>query len=245
LAAALFLPLAVFGAEPTPAEKEGQTLAAELRAQRPVENLSTSGLLKQRDASGKWRRQTAVRMEVRLGEKSWQSVYQALTTNGLVLETLLVTHRDGQPNRYQYLRAAGSDDALARAVTLTGDQAAVPFAGSDFWLADLGLEFFHWPLQRIVKKEMRKSRSCRVLESIQANPGPGGYARVLSWIDFETDKLVRAEAYDQQRRLLKEFSIGSVKKINGRWQLKSMEIRDEATDSRTRLEFDLRLEADR
>ena len=51
--------------------------------------------------------------------------------------------------------------------------------------------------------------------------------------------LIRAEVYDSENRLLKEFSVGSVKKVRGRWELKDMEIRNEQTDSLTRLEFDL------
>ena len=43
---------------------------------------------------------------------------------------------------------------------LAGADSMVPFAGSDFWVADLGLEFLHWPQQRLSKKEMRRSRFC-------------------------------------------------------------------------------------
>jgi hypothetical protein len=221
---------------------EGQALAAELRAQRPVENLTTGGILRLRDSRGKWRPPIPVRLEVKLGSDSWQSLYQALGPRGEVRETLVVVHNQDQPYRYEYLRAAETNGAAPLALNLVGDQAGIPFAASDFWLSDLGLDFFLWPQQRLVKKEMRKSRSCRVLESVRPNPPPGGYARVLSWIDFETDKLIRAEAYDRDRNLLKEFSIGSVKKVNGRWQLKSMEIRNEKTDCRTRLEFDLEVD---
>ena len=46
----------------------------------------------------------------------------------------------------------------------------IPFAGSDFWIADLGLEFFHWPEQKVLKKEFRRNCSCVVLESTNPNP---------------------------------------------------------------------------
>jgi negative regulator of sigma E activity len=114
-----------------------------------------------------------------------------------------------------------------------------PFAGSDFWLADLGLEFFHWPEQHLKKEEMRRSRLCKVLESVNQKSA-AGYSRVVSWIDVETQGLLRAEAYDQNQRLLKEFSVGSFKKVKDRWELQDMEIRNVQTDSRTRLEFDLK-----
>jgi len=113
-----------------------------------------------------------------------------------------------------------------------------PFADSDFWIADLGLEFFHWPEQKILKHEMRRGRACKVLESTNPHPSPNGYSRVVSWIDNETLGIVQAEAYDAKGKLLKEFYPKSFKKVNGQWELQEMEIRNDQTGSRTRLEFD-------
>jgi len=62
----------------------------------------------------------------------------------------------------------------------------IPFADSEFWVADLGLEFLHWPRQRLLKKEMRHSKSCEVLESVNPQPVPGGYRARVSWIIIET-----------------------------------------------------------
>ena len=116
----------------------------------------------------------------------------------------------------------------------------VPFAGSDFWLADLGLEFLHWPQQRVLKKQMRKGLSCDVLQSINPQAGPGGYSRVLSWIAINRPEdivIVHAEAYDAQNKLLKEFDPKKVEKVNGLWQLEEMEIRNQPTGSPTKIEF--------
>ena len=113
------------------------------------------------------------------------------------------------------------------------------FAGSDFWSTDLGRDFFHWTEQRLIKREMRRGRPCKVLESTNTNIVAGGYRRVRCWIDAETGQPLRAEAYDHENKLLKEFAVGSVKKVKGHWELRDIEIRNEQTDSRTRLEFDL------
>jgi hypothetical protein len=86
---------------------------------------------------------------------------------------------------------------------------------------------------------MRKGRSCRVVQSTNPNPSLGAYARVLAWIDFETGGIIRAEGYDQKNKLLKEFSIRKVDRDEGR--LKEIEIRNDQTDSRTRLEFNLKV----
>src|SRR6185436_8059953 len=93
--------------------------------------------------------------------------------------------------------------------------------------------------QRLVKQEMRRSRSCRVLESMNVNPTPGTYSRVLSWIDVESDGLLRAEAFDQKNESQKVFEPGTVKKVNGKWQLKDLRIRNAKAKTRTELRFNL------
>ena len=84
---------------------------------------------------------------------------------------------------------------------------------------------------------MKRGRSCEVLESTNPNPSTNGYSRVVSWIDNETLGIVHAEAYDFKNKLLKEFDPKSFKKVNGQWELQEMEIRNDQTGSRTRLEF--------
>ena len=118
----------------------------------------------------------------------------------------------------------------------------IPFAGSDFWQCDLGLEFLHWPTQKILPKttNLKRGREYALLESTNPNPPTNGYARVLSWIDKESGGILAAEAYDANGKLLKEFEPKSFKKVNGQWELSEMEIRNVQTGSRTRLEFDLK-----
>ena len=123
---------------------------------------------------------------------------------------------------------------------LTNNETMFPFCSSDFWIADLGLEFFHWPGQKILKKEVKRSRGCTVLESTNPNPTTNGYSRVVCWIDSETLGIVQAQAYDAQGKLLKEFYPKDIKKVQGQWQVESMEIDNVQTGSRTRLEFDLK-----
>lgn len=216
-------------------EQEGRDMAEELKLLRPIEG---NGLLRLRNPDGKWF--AAITVQLRFVEQAgfWQSTYQAFTPEGLPAETLIVTGGPDRANAYQHAVAPASLGAPK-----PGAEANIPFAGSEFWLTDLGLEFLHWPQQQIVKREMRKGRSCRVLESVNPKPG-SGYGRVLSWVDVEHRSILRAEAFDSAGKRVKEFSIGSFKKVadasgEKRWQLKSMEIRNERNDARTRLEFDL------
>jgi hypothetical protein len=58
-------------------------------------------------------------------------------------------------------------------------------------------------------------------------------------LEKESGAPIVAEAYDSNGKLLKQFSIKSVKKVKGRYQLQEMQLRTTATDSRTRIEYDL------
>ncbi|HEX5398095.1 MAG TPA: outer membrane lipoprotein-sorting protein [Verrucomicrobiae bacterium] len=115
----------------------------------------------------------------------------------------------------------------------------VAFAGSDFWICDLGLEFFHWPDQKILRGETMRTRFCKVLESTNPNPSTNGYSRVVSWIDNESLGIVQAKAYDAKGELLKDFYPKDVKKVDGQWQVGRLDIYNIQTGSHTRLEFDL------
>jgi hypothetical protein len=223
---------------PSAAAPDGPTLAAQVRNQAPTEDFVTTGILRLRDRNGHWWKQLPIRMDVLVFGREWQNTYTVYDNARNLVESLTVVHGPGGTNRYDYL-PPGPD---AQVIHLAGADAQIPFAGSHFWLSDFGLEFLYWPRQRIVKAEMRKGRACQVLESVNPHPKPGQYAIVRSWIDVEKKGLLRAEAYDEQHRLLKEFNIGGFKKVHGRWQLKSMEIRDALTDERSRLEFDLEIE---
>jgi hypothetical protein len=185
-----------------------------------------------------------VHYAIQLNADSWRSIYQTEATASLGSERLVVIHRTGQPNVYQFTQIS-LDGSRTNFMTLTGEEAVVSFAGSDFWLTDLGLEFLHWPEQRLIrdaKITMRWGRPCKVVESINPRPTEAGYARVVSWIDAENGSLFRAEAYDVQGRRFKIFELKSVKKVNGRWQVQDMELRNDKTDTRTRLEFQFETE---
>lgn len=114
-----------------------------------------------------------------------------------------------------------------------------PFAGSDFRIADLGLEFLHWPEQKVTGHESRRMRDCTVLESDNPNPSAGDYSRVVTWLDNKTLAIIYAEAYDANDKLLKVFEPKSVKKVNGQWELQDIEIRNVQTHSRTWIRFNL------
>jgi hypothetical protein len=115
------------------------------------------------------------------------------------------------------------------------------FAGTDFNLLDLGLHFLYWPEQEILESRitMRRGRPAIQLKSANPNAAPDEYAKVVSWIDRETKAILEAAAYDRTGEKWKTFEPDSVAKVDGEWQVKSVEMRNHKTRTHTKLVFDL------
>jgi len=220
----------------TSALQEGKRIIATVREAVPDKDFILEGRLRLRTPAGRWWKEIPIRFELRRTADGWQAHYLTYTQSRQISEELVIIHRRGRPNRYLYRPPNG------KVVILQGDETAIAFAGSQFWLCDLGMEFLWWPDQRLIGEQRRKGRRCYVIESRNPHPTHGNYAKVKSWIDKEKLALLRAEAYGPNDQMLKEFQIGSVQKIHGRWYLKSMEIRNAITDARSRVEFELLIE---
>ena len=116
----------------------------------------------------------------------------------------------------------------------------IPFAGSDFWLCDLGLEFFHWPEQKVLKKEFR--RQSRLHGFGKHEPRSVHQHAILAWyaglarIRWASWK---AYAYDSSGNKLKNFYPKNFEKVNGQYQLESMVMENLQTGSKSVMEFDL------
>lgn len=215
---------------------EGQALARELCALGPEKDSAmTATLHLQRNR----KTEIAVPIEIKLmkGEAGWKSIYQTRGTNAAEAVTLTIHQSPTGPNSYQLLSGTNREPQ-----SIAQNTVGTPFAGSDFWAGDLGLEFYRWPAQRITTNDIKSGQACYVLESRNAASVPGTYSKVISWIDQDTLGIVRAEAYDQQGKLLKLFVPTKVKKVNGRYQIKEVEMRNRQTGLESRLVFDLETE---
>ena len=114
----------------------------------------------------------------------------------------------------------------------------IGLARSSFTLSDLGLEFLHWPKQKTIRKQRRKSRSCHVLESSRSDSE--GTLRVLSWVDIKSGGILAADFYSADGKVRKRFSVKGLTKKDGQWQVDEMEMRDVAERTRSRLRLHLK-----
>lgn len=212
------------------AEIQGRQLAQQLRNAPPAESITNSAVLIIRDAE-RHSEKIPVRFQIALmtGEPSgWVANYETTDTNFI---RLTISHAANQPNQYRLQKNGGMAD-------LRGGT-EIPFAGSDFWLCDFGLEFLFWPDQKILKKEFHDNCASIVLESRNPQPVASGYARVVSRIEEESGGIMEAQTYDLAGRQLKDFRVKDLKKVNGHWQVETVIMENLQTGSKTRLEFDL------
>jgi hypothetical protein len=204
----------------------GAELAWFMQGLRPINAVNGDGVLRIRPPRGK---RIVVPVKFRTFAIGPKLVNEYATAKGV----LKITQHLGKASEYQWIPLP---PALSQ--NLNGRQAEQSFAGSDYWMSDLGLEFLRWPNQKIIKRELRRGELCSVLVSEPAVPG--GYSKIVSWVDEGTYGIVHADAYDAKGKLLKIFAPKSFKRIQGQWQLKEMEMRNEQADSRTSIIFELK-----
>jgi len=216
----------------------GRALAEQIRTAMPAEDSEIRGVL--HITAGKIKSDIPMVCQVKLHGGTWETIYQSEATTTAGAERLSIVHSTNGPSRYIYARAAKPGAPLPEPGPVSGAELDAPFAGSDFSLGDLGLEFLHWPGQCKLKGEMRLGQACFVLESTR--PQKEGIVRIKSWIDEDTLGPLVAEAYDSGSREIKEFSLDSgdfKKDAQGRWHLEQMHIENEKTRSHTDLKFDM------
>lgn len=216
------------GFSPEDAAARARALVAELLERKP-EASDRTNILRIESPDGK-RREVKVRFQTVVTPTNWVAIYDVVPGQSSRMN-LTIINEPGKPNVYHFSNASPA--------VISGDQTMVPFAGSDFWAADLGLEFLHWPQQKVLKQEMRKSQACDVLESTNPNPSAMGYTKVVSWIDSDSGGIVHADAYDASGRILKRFEPSEIQKVNGRMQVKEIRMSNRKTGSRSWVVFDL------
>lgn len=216
---------------PEPA-KAGREIAERLRKAGPEKSARFDGWMTITRRG--WTNAQRIWSRVEVTPTNWLIRYVAGSNSAL--DTLTVVHTPGRPNEYYAGQGTNGGSYGSR---LSERDLYQPFAGSDFWRIDLGLDFLWWPSQRHVANEMRRGQDCDVLESRHPQPVPGGYLRVKSWVDTKHDGILLAEAYDEQDRRLKQFKVGSFRKVDGYYHLEEMTMSRAQGGGETRIRFDL------
>jgi hypothetical protein len=208
----------------------GQEWALRLRTAIPQAASTNQAILKIRGTNGRTRVPVAV--VARPGSGQWSVEYRVGPAGSEPgPEVWTIHHRlDGAPRYERQNRARTAADASP-----TVAQGSETLGGGDFELWELGMEFLHWPDQRLRGRELSNGRWCQVLESRSGRPD--GPAVVRSWIDENLGVLLSAEVYDARQRRLKQFSITQFREQGDRWSC-SVSMVDDRRGTKTELSFD-------
>ena len=205
----------------------GVALAESLRGMRLVNQDEIKGNLRIRKPRGK-RENVAVTFRAEVDGAVQVETFE--TAKG----TLQIRKTPGKPNEY-FFTAPDTKEGKK----MEGAELNQIFAGSDFTLGDLGLEFLQWPNQQVIGRASRLRETCNILLSKPENVLPGGYSHIKCWVEIHNRALLCVEAYRGTKRV-KLFQAKSFKKLEDEWQLRELELRNDVTDARTQIQFDLR-----
>ena len=107
------------------------------------------------------------------------------------------------------------------------------------WL-DLTLDFLWWKDVRFDNPPSGKCRTGRMCHILLATPPEEipGCAAVRVWVDKALHCIMQAEQLDAQGRPIRKMWVQNVKKMDGRWMIRDMEIETLNSGHRTRLFID-------
>jgi hypothetical protein len=219
--------------------REGQALAKELRSvQLGIPGpINATFKIRKRDGT---RVERHVKKHTQKLENGWRDLFQVSKDSNSESEWLWIDHPLGASPHYKLAVSQELPSDPDSFQSLDSEQAMTPLGGSDFWVIDLGLDFLHWPDQRIFDSKItrRKGVGCKLLESSRPTRSSKGYYKVRSWVSVENGGIVYAEAFDINERKIKVFEVAGVEKIEGAWYLKGLKIRNIRDKSTSVLEFD-------
>ncbi len=110
-------------------------------------------------------------------------------------------------------------------------------ASTDLTWADLSLSFLWWRGGRIVGTDRVRGRDCYLVDVPAPEWGldATGYSRVRLWIDQSLHMLLRADGFDEADKQVRSLWVRSLKKTDGRWMIKDMEVQGYPSVHRTQV----------
>lgn len=161
------------------------------------------------------RLQAQVRMETR-GER-FQAVYRIHDHFGSSTDELTVTREPDAPPSYQYRRG----DPLA-GEELPDLSSAIHH--TDFTWIDLSLSYLWWPGGDTIGTDRTRGHFCYIVEvAVPADLALDAEV-VRLWVEPKRHMLLRAEAYDADRVLVRRLSVESFRKIEDVWFVKDIDV---------------------
>jgi hypothetical protein len=105
--------------------------------------------------------------------------------------------------------------------------------GSGMTWADLSFSVLWWPDSKLVDEGKKLNRSCYIVEV----PVPDSDKTMKLWIEKSMGMLMEAHTLDAKGNQLRRLKIKSIKKMDGMWVAKDLELKNYETGKKTNLQI--------
>ena len=105
--------------------------------------------------------------------------------------------------------------------------------GTDISYDDIVMRFLDWPNPVLLKIE--KAKGGKAWKIRCANPNKSQlYSIVDVWVSQRSGAIVRMNAYNEKRRIVKSFEVDSIQQIKGDWFVETMIVRTYPEDGKSK-----------
>lgn len=187
-------------------------ILAFVRTKLPDDPLKLTGSLKVKTKNGFTQASMPVVMELDWGADTPTAKYT------IDRELLTITWQGDQPG-YAFSNPANQPTSTILDTGIT-------------W-ADLSFSVLWWPGSTLIREEKKINRDCYVIDV----PVPNSENIMRLWIEKKMGMLLEAQTLDAKQKELSRMKIVSIKKMDGMWVAKDLELRDKKTGSKTTLQI--------
>ncbi len=191
--------------------ESGDEILAFVRSKLPRDPLTLTGSLKVRTKSGYTKSNLPVSMELNWGAENPTANYR------IDNESLTITWSGDVPG-YVFSNPEN---------TPTSD-----ILDSGISWADLSFSVLWWPNSKLITEDQKINRDAYVVDV----PVPDSENIMRLWIEKNMGMLLEAQTLDPKDQLLRRMKIKSIKKMDGMWVAKDLEIKDYVSESKTTLQ---------
>lgn len=190
----------------------GDDILAFVRTKLPDDPLKLTGTLKVRTKNGFTQANLPVQMDLNWGAAAPTAKYN------IGKESLTITWKNDQPAYiFSNDRNTPTSEILGTGIT---------------W-ADLSFSVLWWPGSKLVDEEKKINRECYVVDV----PVPKSGNTMRLWIEKKMGMLLEAQTFDAEKQQIRRMKIKSIKKMDGMWVAKDLEILDKQSGNKTILQI--------
>jgi len=149
------------------------------------------------------------------------------------VELLSVIHKGSPDQQWLYT------PAIQRVRSIATRERSEPFASSDFTYEDIAervLDDFNYKM--LNEGETIQGHKTYKLEATPVSADKSQYKFVYFWVGQDVPVILAAEMYDQSGKKIKEFHASGLKKVNGTWGARHLEMISLLQNTRTVLTID-------